>query len=434
MIKTLKYLAHRRARPQRYRFLKPLLVHETFNAAQLRAYQQQQFSAMVHFAREHTAFYRQHFAEQPAERVDASTLPILTKAMVTEHRDAMVAGGLEQPGLKISHTGGSTGQPLAYYYTDEKIERMRAGMMRSYRWAGWRQGDKVLNFWGARHDIKKHRTLADRLRRYVAAEQTLGAWEFDENDLQQWVKHIRHWRPVLLQGYASILAELATHVTDNKLRLPRSIKGVFSTAEVLYDRQRSAIETAFGCPVYNQYGCREVPNIATQCIHGNLHIFSDLVKLESVPVDGEDRLLVTSLTNHLMPMIRYEVGDLGRLSEGECPCGSPFPLLELDVCRSNDLIVTPGGRKVYPSYFVHLLDGQSDILRYQFRQLALNHIQLQLCAPTAVVDRVGQILTSQLQHDLGQDMRLSVEHVDNIPRARSGKHRFVIGLQPDQVE
>lgn len=434
MITALKYLAHRRARPQRYRFLKPLLVHETLSTAQLQAFQQQQFSAMVHFAREHTVFYRRHYKHQLPANVDATTLPILTKQMVVDCRDEMLAGGLDQAGLKTSHTGGSTGTPLAYYYTDEKIERMRAGMMRSYRWAGWRQGDKVLNFWGARHDIKKHRTLGARLRRYVAAEQTLGAWEFSEADLQQWARHIQRWRPVLLQGYASILAQLARFVSDNRLRMPATIKGVFSTAEVLYDGQRSAIETAFGCPVYNQYGCREVPNIATQCAHGNLHIFSDLVKLESLPVDGEDRLLVTSLTNRLMPMIRYELGDLGRLREGQCPCGSPFPLLELDVCRSNDLIVTPAGRKIYPSYFVHLLDGQNDIRHFQFRQRAPDHIVLQLGAPQAAVDRAGQILTPRLQHDLGRDMKLTVEHVNSIPRARSGKHRFVIGLRSGVAE
>ena len=131
MIKTLKYLAHRRARPQRYGFLKPLLVHETFNATQLQAFQQQRFSDMVHYAREHTAFYRRHYAQQLPADVDATTLPILTKQMVIDHRDEMVAGGLDQAGLKISHTGGSTGTPLAYYYTDEKIERMRAGMLRS---------------------------------------------------------------------------------------------------------------------------------------------------------------------------------------------------------------------------------------------------------------------------------------------------------------
>jgi len=426
VIRTLKYLAHRRARPDRYRYLKPLLVHETLSAVQLQACQQQRFAAMVRYAREHTAFYRRHYANSPTSD---DQLPILTKSMVVEHRDALLAGGLDQPGLKISHTGGSTGTPLAYFYTDEKIERMRAGMMRSYCWAGWRQGDKVLNFWGSRHDIKKHRKPGDRLRRYVAAEQTLGAWEFTETDLCEWTQHIKRWRPVLLQGYASILAELASYITDNKLRMPNTIKGVFSTAEVLYDWQRSAIETAFQVKVYNQYGCREVPNIATQCTHGNLHVFSDLVKLESIPADGEARLLVTSLTNRLMPMIRYELGDLGRLKDGQCSCGSPFPLMELDVCRSNDLVTTPDGRKIYPSYFVHLLDGQPGIRHYQFQQLATDHIVLRLVASQAVASRAGEILPKQIQTDLGPTMMLTIERVDTIPRARSGKHRFVIGLQ-----
>ncbi len=35
---------------------------------------------------------------------------------------------------------------------------MRAGMMRSYRWAGWPAGDRVLNFWGAQQDIRKNKT------------------------------------------------------------------------------------------------------------------------------------------------------------------------------------------------------------------------------------------------------------------------------------
>ena len=74
--------------------------------------------------------------------------------------------------------------------------------------------------------------------------------------------------------------------------MPFTIKGVFSTAEVLYDWQRTAIETAFCCPVFNQYGSREVPNIGLQCAHGNFRVFSDLVKLESLPVDGEHRFVI----------------------------------------------------------------------------------------------------------------------------------------------
>ncbi len=427
--RSLKFFLHRQARPLRYRYLQTLLANETLSAAQLQHYQQQQFNAMVRFAMQNTDYYRDRYQGVTGPEFDATGLPVLTKQAVVEQRDAMVAGGLDQPGLKLGYTGGSTGTPLAFYYTDEKTEHMRAGMMRSYRWAGWRPGDRVLNFWGAQQDIRKPRSPGDRLRRYAAAERTLGAYEFTAAELLNWVRQVQSWKPTLLQGYASILAELAQFVLRKNMRMPASIKGVFTTAEVLLDWQRATIESAFSCAVFNQYGSREVPNIGLQCAHGNFHVFSDLVKLESLPVDGEHRLLVTSLTNRVMPMIRYEIGDLGRLQDGHCSCGSPFPLMALDVCRKNDLVVTPGGRKIYPSYFVHLLDGHGGIEQFQFVQTGPGSIILRLRVAREVAGNIEQALQSRIRTDLGADMILRVERVAAIPRSRSGKHRSVIGMQ-----
>ena len=102
--------------------------------------------------------------------------------------------------------------------------------------------------------------------------------------------------------------------------------------------------------------------------------------------------------------------------------------MALDVCRSNELIVTPAGRKIYPSYFVHLLDGYSGIDQFQFEQTRADRILLRLCATGEVVAAVGPSLESRLQVDLGRDMVLQVERVLTIPRSRSGKHRSVIGM------
>ena len=122
------------------------------------------------------------------------------------------------------------------------------------------------------------------------------------------------------------------------------------------------------------------------------------------------------------------LGDLGRLKEGQCRCGSPFPLMELDVCRKNDLIVTPAGRTIYPSYFVHLLDGFSGIEQFQFEQQEPDSIVLKLCAGQDIADTVEQSLISRIQADLGSAMSFQVDRVESIPRSQSGKHRFVIGL------
>ena len=108
------------------------------------------------------------------------------------------------------------------------------------------------------------------------------------------------------------------------MRIASGLLGVYSTAEVLHDDQRTLMERAFCGKVFNQYGCREVPNIAWECRHGNMHVFSDMVQLESVSDAEGDRLLVTSLTDRVMPFIRYALGDSGRLVDGQCPADWGF--------------------------------------------------------------------------------------------------------------
>jgi phenylacetate-CoA ligase len=232
---------------------------------------------------------------------------------------------------------------------------------------------------------------------------------------------------VLLQGYASILAALARLVIEEKLAMPRSLRGVYSTAEVLTDAQRELMERAFGCKVFNQYGSREVPNIACECRLGNMHVFSDMVRLESVALDGEpDRLLVTSLTNRLMPMIRYDIGDSGRLKEGECGCGWAFPLMEMGMCRQNDLVRTRDGRLIHPSFFNALLYGAGGIRSYRFVQRAPDRMVLELVADSPLGAAAEEAMREKIRRELDAGMSLAIDYVAAIPRTASGKHRFVV--------
>ncbi len=210
--------------------------------------------------------------------------------------------------------------------------------------------------------------------------------------------------------------------------MPRSLIGVYSTAEVLDDSQRELMRRAFGCKVFNQYGSREVPNMACECRHGNMHVFTDMVYLESRPMDGEDRLLVTSLTNRLMPFIRYDIGDSGRLLDGECACGSPFPLMAMGMCRRNDLILARGGRRIHPSYFNRLLYGFTQIRQYQWVQRGPDRIDLNLVAPQRLSEAVVADLAAHIRAEVDPDMALQVNYLEDIPRTVSGKHRFVIGM------
>ena len=73
-------------------------------------------------------------------------------------------------------------------------------------------------------------------------------------------------------------------------------------------------------------------------------------------------------------------------------------------------------------------DGQDGIAQYQFVQTGPGSIVLRLRAPQDVAGLVEQALRPRIRTELGADMTLHVERVDAIPRSRSGKHRFVIGM------
>ncbi|HET9462435.1 MAG TPA: hypothetical protein VFO43_00515 [Thiobacillus sp.] len=434
MIDRLRHWLHRRRHPLRYAHLDRLLRTQALNRNELLAKQQRDLADIVAFAATHTPYYEETltpFLDRGA--LDFGTLPVLHKDDVIRRLDDLLArhpnqSQADRSQVKIGHTGGSTGRPLAFWYDDAKHELMRAGMMRSYRLSGWRPGQKILNFWGARQDVVAGGVFGAQLGDAIAAEHTIAAFGYTEAQLVEWARFIQRYRPVLLQGYASVLAEVARVVIENRMPMPKTLIGVYSTAEVLDDGQRRRMQQAFGCKVFNQYGSREIPNIACECRLGKMHVFTDMVTLESVPMESENRLLVTSLSNRLMPMIRYDIGDSGRLLDGECACGLPFPLMEMDLCRQNDLIRTRRGKIVHPSYFNRLLYGQTQIRQYQWVQRDLDRITLNLVAPRALSSETLASLSASIRRDVDAQMVLDVHYLGDIPRTVSGKHRFVIGM------
>lgn len=417
---------HRRRHPQRFALLAGLLDNHRLTADGLRERQRRQLADIVAHAAANTDYYRERYAgiRGIADGGFAlADLPLLTKNEVTGNLDRLLDRHCDRALVRLGHTGGSTGQPTPFWYDAAKHELMRAGMCRSYMGSGWRPGQKILNFWGARQDIRGG-GLAKRWGEIVTGEKTLAAHRYDERQLEAWARYVAAHRPVLLQGYASILAELARYVADRGLAMPDSLLGVYSTAEVLTAGQREAMERGFGCKVFNQYGSREVPNIACECRRGNMHVFTDMVWLESL---ADDRLVVTSLTNRLMPFIRYDIGDSGRLREGGCDCGWPFPLMEMGMCRQNDIIRTADGRSVHPAYFNGLLYGIAGIRQYRWVQESPSRMRLEVAAEPALADGVAQALAARLRAELGMEFTLSP--VEAIARTASGKHRFVIGYR-----
>jgi len=147
--------------------------------------------------------------------------------------------------------------------------------------------------------------------------------------------------------------------------LPRieSVQYIEFSGEILTEAVRESVRKHFGCRMANQYGANEFNSIAYECPYGNMHLMSGNVYAEVLDenrkcVAGEEgEVYVTSLTNSAMPLIRYRIGDRGRLeTEQKCPCGNHSPVFRLSSGRADDWIVLADGEKIMPNVLIRAFD------------------------------------------------------------------------------
>ena len=107
---------------------------------------------------------------------------------------------------------------------------------------------------------------------------------------------------------------------------------------------------AWGVPLSDMYSGREVGYLALQCPqHDHYHVMSEGNFLEVLGDDGRPcqpgetgRVVVTTLHNYVMPLIRYEIGDFAEVGE-PCPCGRGLPVLTRILGRQQNMLTLPTG-------------------------------------------------------------------------------------------
>jgi phenylacetate-CoA ligase len=409
----------------------------------IRQRQWQALRSLLDHAFESVPFYRDCFQSLGLRPVDLSSwddfaaLPVLTKADIREHKEELVSSRYARQSLFSKKTSGSVGIALEVLIDQPSRQWKRACTLRSDEWSGWRFGESVAAVWGNPDYLK--RGWRGRFRNAVLERaRYLDSLNVDEAGLRAFVNDLNRRPPSLIFGHAHsvyLLAEFARHEPHVKIR-PR---GIITTAMVLHQWEREAIEEAFACPVTNRYGCEEVSLIACECEkHSGLHVNSDGVYVEIIR-DGRPAkpgeagsVIVTDLTNRGMPIIRYQVGDVAVASEGRCPCGRGLPLLERLEGREADYIVTRQGKLVsgisLTENFAYLIPGAAQM---QIVQETLDSFRFRIVRGPEFAPASLDRLREQVAVHFGPQASFECEYVDRIPQEPSGKYRFCVSKVPN---
>lgn len=365
---------------------------------------------------------------------DLASLPPLERDDVQR----LGIAGLRTPrsrGMRIA-TSGSSGRPVEVLRPLSLLASVKAADLRAREWHGVGPAELRLHVTGSRMGSRRRLIYAfehTRLHHVIRTDGDAAAVRL--------ARTLESSPPALVTGGATPLYVLASHLAESGLSIEP--QAVWSGAGHLHAVQRRTVEDALVARVYQRYGGWETGVIAHECPEGRLHEVAENVIVEIVRPDGSPaaagevgEVLVTTLCNHAMPIVRYRLGDLAALSDEVCPCGRGLPVIQSLVGRADDLLVTGDGRYVTPDDIgSHLMTAvAASVVEFQVEQHADLHVDVRVVqrdepSPEIYRERIAAMLDERLR----MPGATRVERVDEIPLSTAGKLRHVIShaARPD---
>jgi phenylacetate-CoA ligase len=401
---------------------------------ELRNLQLKKFRALVRHAYENVPFYHRKFREADVKPDDVKSFDDLHKIPLTSKFEIQACNpndvidcNANASSLIKKTTSGSTGVPLTIYINNQVGDFYTAVWLRSLFEDGLKIRDRLI-FIADPRSFPKRKSIFQHLdiieRKYISI--------FDSAEKQ--IALLREFKPDVIKGYASSLFILAEEFHDMIKEI--SPRLVFSGAEVLDAASRRLISSAFGEKLFDLYGCHEFDLLAWECkAHNGYHVNADSVLMEFLDNNGEavasgesGKVVCTGLFNYVIPLIRYELGDVAVPLNDECTCGVTLPLIKSVEGRADDFLLASDGRVISPTVFPYPFEDVDWIRQFRVIQESHKKLVIQVAAKENLADqdRIVRNAESKIRGLFGEDMEVEFEFVEEIPRDPSGKLRKVI--------
>jgi phenylacetate-CoA ligase len=435
----------------RFKFGRLLQRGQWFSRKEIERLQTEHLRLLLKHACDTVPYYRRVFRERGLSPSDIKSvdglikIPVLTKADIRNHFEDLISRSFPRNRLIPSVSGG-TGDQIKFYVTKDQLSWEVAAEFRAYRWAGYRLGDRCLMFWGSPIDLARHAGIIKRSTSKLERIMVLNTYVVSDEVLCKYVCLMMRFNPEIIRGYASSVYMMAKYMLERNIDYvcPRA---VITSAETLFEHMRKTIEEAFGCPVFDYYGSREIGAIAAECeMHSGYHISAENVVLEFVRdgehvAAGEDGvILVTSLRNFGMPFIRYAIEDVGKPSDDICSCGRSLPLMSSIEGRVSQFMavydkklkrvipVSTAGPGLFGGILMYV-----PIENYRIIQENLDRVVITAVKGKGYLQRHTDLIVTHVRKFLGDNITVEVEFVDYLPPLPSGKRSvFVSKINPFQ--
>lgn len=411
-------------------YIRQLREWGSLDGPSFRALRERRLAETLEYARSKVPLY-QTGAWAAAFRADdhrnLRAWPVLERQTIQAHEAEMLA----QPpvrGRYFRSTSGSTGNPLRVWMDPAAAAWAWAADYYGLLWHGIQVGARALTL--------RPRT-AGAVGEWIRNNHLVAATDLSPSRLAAAVRFLERRDTTYVWGYVSAVVELARQARVMGLRSQPLVPFAKVFGEMLYPFQRQIIEEGLGARVIETYGCNETGTVAYECPAGSIHVFADHVEVEILkngepaPLGEMGDIVLTCTTNRTMPLIRYRVGDRGRLLPDPCSCGRPHPVLAGIEGRSGDVLLTSSGTQVHGTAAlggvlkkVHAKTPPESIRQVLFEQQDLRTWMVLVQPGPGFDANAAAVLVDGVKAVFGNECTVTVKQVPAIPREPSGKFRF----------
>lgn len=365
----------------------------------------------------HSSFYREKFKRSVTDVTKILTyddfrhLPITTKEDLQQYNEDFICVPREEI---IDHvtTSGTLGTPVSLGLNEADLQRLTRNELESFKLVGVKKGDVV-----------QITTTLDR--RFMAGlAYFLGLRELGAGIVRtgsglpqlQW-DSIARYQPKYIVAVPSFLVKMLQYAKDNNIDISdTSVKAAICIGEPVRELDYSLnalgkkITEQWDIDLFSTYASTEMATAFTECeVHMGNHSQPDLIFSEILDEEGNQvkpgeigELVITTLQNETMPLLRFATGDMVTYTDAPCTCGRNTMRLSSVMGRKQQMIKLKG-TTIYPQNIIEILNNfnglDTFVIEARSNELGMDAITVKIPDDVSLarIDTLTEIFKSRLQ-------------------------------------
>lgn len=395
------------------------------------ALQNEKLELIVRHAAKNVPYYKEIFSQLDVREISTETLkdiPLLGKSELRSSFSKLQSTS-EIQGVYENSSGGSTGEPVKFMQDKTHYESDVATTLYMFERAGKVMGDRELKLWGSERDIFDGSIgTTERLKNFLYNRASFNSFRMNDIAMARLYSVWNTNPPTLVWSYVDSIYEFAKYLsrTDQQVPVP---KAIVTTAGSLHEPVKKFLGEIFHCPVLNQYGSREVGVLGCEVPNEEgleLYEWKHFVEIlddqgQRCPLGVEGNIVITTLDNYVMPLIRFSIGDRGvMMADGK------LTRLRRVLGRNTDHFQLRDGTLIHGEYFTHLFYFKAWVKKFRVRQTDYDNVVCEIVAVGTPEEKDMADIRDKIRLVMQQSCDVSFKFVPDIPPVSSGKYLYTI--------